>query len=59
MKYSELTGICKRVLQNNECLGCQRLEIPDFTGTDKCEYIEEPREKIKRILGIQEKIKNL
>lgn len=59
MKYKELTGICKIALQNNECFGCQKLEMIDFTGVNKCEYIEDPREKIKRILGIQEKIKNL
>ena len=27
MKYPELTGICK------ECLGCNKLENPLFTGT--------------------------
>lgn len=28
----ELIGVCK------DCLGCNKLENPNFTGVDKCEY---------------------
>lgn len=54
--YSELTGICKRALRNNICLGCQKLENKDFKGQDSCSLVENPIRKINKILGIQEKI---
>lgn len=56
-KYVELTGICKKALENNLCLGCSKLENPLFIGQAKCEYVIDPIEKIKRTLGVQEKIK--
>ena len=49
--YKELTGKCKN------CLGCMRLEDPNFLGTNECEYVKDPIQQIKEILGIQEKIK--
>ena len=51
MKYPELKGKCKT------CLGCSRLENPYFTGINECEYARQPRQQIKQIWGIQEKIK--
>lgn len=30
--YKELKGLCKN------CLGCNRLENPDFEGVFRCEY---------------------
>ena len=34
MKYKPLIEPCK------SCLGCQRLENPDFTGDKNCKYAE-------------------
>lgn len=34
-----------------------RLEDSNFSGTNECEYSEEPLKEIKQILGIQERIK--
>lgn len=34
-----------------------RLENPNFKGVNDCEYADTPIEEIKRILGIQERIK--
>ena len=51
MNYPELELPCK------SCLGCQRLEDVNFTGDKNCKYAENPIQKIKEILGIQEKIK--
>lgn len=31
-KYPELKGLCKN------CLGCNKLELPSFTGVYKCKY---------------------
>ena len=50
MKYPSLTGLCKN------CLGCQRLEDPNFSGVYKCRYAEKP-EKIKEMSGTQERMK--
>lgn len=51
-----LTGICKKALENNLCLGCNKLENPLFIGQTKCEHADNPTNKIKTILGIQEKL---
>ena len=56
MKYPKLTGICERAIKNNLCNGCQKLEDIKFKGQEKCNLVKEPIEKIKVILGIQEKI---
>lgn len=37
-------------------VGCMLLEDPNFRGTNECEYADEPIQKIKQILGIQERI---
>ena len=34
MKYPKLIGVCK------DCLGCQRLENPNFIGVYKCKWNE-------------------
>lgn len=39
----ELTGICK------ECLGCNKLENPLFTGVKECEYATV--EQIQMMIG--------
>lgn len=57
MKYKELTGICKTAIKNGYCLGCQRLEMEEFTGVEKCTNAVHPLEKIKEMLGVQQKIK--
>lgn len=57
MKYPELKGICKTAIKNNLCTGCNRLELEDFTGLERCKYAKNPIEKIKETLGIQEKMK--
>lgn len=49
--YKELKGKCKN------CLGCMRLEDPNFTGTNNCEYAKENIKQIQEIQGIQERIK--
>lgn len=56
MKYKELTGICKIAIEHEYCLGCQRLEMEDFIGVEKCDNAIHPLEKIKQILGVQQKI---
>ena len=53
----KLWGVCKKAIENNLCLGCSKLELPNFKGQAKCEYVQDPRQRIKEILGIQEKIK--
>ena len=52
MKYPPLEGLCK------ECIyKCFRVEDPKFKGLKECKYIKDPREQIKEILGVQERIK--
>ncbi len=57
--YSKLYGICKKALENNWCLGCQKLENPTFTGQIQCDLVKDPAMKsirrCKEILGIKEK----
>lgn len=55
--YPPLGGICGVALKNNLCRGCQKLEKIDFRGQEKCDLVQNPREKIKEILGIQEELK--
>ena len=54
----DLCGACKKNIENGLCLGCNKLENPNFTGQAKCDLAVDPRNKIKEILGIQEKIKD-
>lgn len=56
MKYKELTGICKTAIEHEYCSGCQRLEMEEFIGVEKCENMEKPLDRIKKILGVQQKI---
>lgn len=53
---NQLWGICKKAIENNMCLGCMKLENPNFTGQAQCEYVKEPRQRIREMLGLQEKI---
>jgi len=48
MKYPKLIGACK------DCLGCMRLENPNFIGVYKCKWNQEKNKKEKQF--IQEKI---
>lgn len=48
MKYKPLIEPCK------SCLGCQRLENPNFTGDKNCKYQEK---EYKENFGKQERIK--
>jgi hypothetical protein len=43
MKYLPLVETCKK------CLGCQRLENPNFTGDKNCKYAEKENWKQERI----------
>lgn len=38
MKYKELKNPCKKLIEKNLCLGCNKLEDPDFTGDKECIY---------------------
>lgn len=57
MNYLELTGVCKKAIENNLCNGCSKLEDIHFIGQAKCEYVIDPREKIRKMLGVQERLK--
>lgn len=39
-KYPKLTGACEKAIQNQWCLGCQKLEDYNFTGVNYCEYVD-------------------
>lgn len=39
-KYPKLNGICGKAIQNNWCLGCQKLEDYNFTGVSYCKYAD-------------------
>ena len=43
IKYPPLIETCKK------CLGCQRLEDPNFTGDKSCKYVEKENWKQERI----------
>ena len=53
---NKLCGIRKKAIENNMCLGCMKLENLNFTGQAQCEYVKGPRQRIREMLGIQEKI---
>lgn len=48
----ELTGICKI------CLGCNKLENPNFTGVEKCDYctLEQISIEQMKVEGLDEQI---
>lgn len=37
-KYLKLKGVCRT------CLGCLKLEIPNFVGVTECKYSTQPKE---------------
>lgn len=39
-KYPKLTGVCEKAIQNQWCLGCQKLEDYNFTGVNYCKYAD-------------------
>lgn len=45
-KYPPIVGKCKERLDNGTCLGCNRLELYEFTGDDNCPLFrdEEPKQ---------------
>lgn len=66
MKYQEIIDSCKIAIEKEWCLGCNRLELPNFVGKVDCEGATPPPpskkaqeciKKCKEILGIQERIK--
>lgn len=38
----ELIQSCKKALQEQRCLGCVRLENPNFTGDENCIHNQRP-----------------
>lgn len=52
-----LCGACKKNIENGLCLGCNKLENPNFTGQAKCDLAVDSRDRIKNILNIKEKSK--
>ena len=55
---SSLITICKKALQEQRCLGCVRLENPDFVGDENCVHSKIPKAKesidrIYRNLGVK------
>ena len=54
----DLWGACKKNIENGLCLGCNKLENPLFQGQEQCDLAQDPINKIKNILGIQEKIQD-
>ena len=52
MKYPELQEPCKSCIYK-----CFRVEDPAFVADKNCKYAKKPIERIKEILGIQEKLK--
>lgn len=39
-KYPKLTGVCEKAIQNQWCLGCQKLGDYNFTGVNYCKYAD-------------------
>lgn len=44
-KYPKLTGVCENAIQNQWCLGCQKLEDYNFTGVNYCKYADIERKE--------------
>ena len=58
MKYKELKDPCKTLIEKELCLGCNKLELPDFQGDIKCTHAKNPTaeesiKQIKLILGVK------
>ena len=45
-KYPKLNEICEKAIQNEWCLGCQKLEDYNFTGVNFCTYADIGKKKI-------------
>ena len=50
MKYKKLEPPC------DKCLGCMRLENPQFVKDENCKYRANSIKEIKEMLGVQEEI---
>ena len=50
MKYKKLESPC------DKCLGCMRLENPNFISDKNCKYRANPIKEIKEMLGVQENL---
>ena len=44
-KYSKLNDYCEKAIQNEWCLGCQKLEDYNFTGVNFCKYADIGKKK--------------
>ena len=60
MKYKELKDPCKTLIEKGICLGCSKLESPDFQGDINCTHAKKPTakesiEQIKLILGVNKR----
>ncbi len=59
-KYLKLNGICGKAIQNEWCLGCQKLEDYNFIGVDNCEYINiEEKQRIPNVSKMVKEYKQL
>lgn len=38
MKYKELKDPCKTLIEKELCLGCNKLELPEFEADINCKY---------------------
>lgn len=56
MKYLPLKEPCKSAIEKGICLGCNRLELPEFQGLPGCKGSKEQK-NFREILGEQEKMK--
>ena len=46
VKEIDVTSKCKERLDNGTCLGCNRLELYEFTGDDNCPLFRDEQIKI-------------
>ena len=47
MKYLPLRNPCKRLIKSGKCLGCNKLESPNFRSDYNCEYAKKIKEMEK------------
>ena len=53
----DLWGACKKNIENGLCLGCNKLENPNFTGQAKCDQVTFLQAKQLDKLEVKEKKK--
>lgn len=55
--YKDLKEPCKTMIEKELCLGCNKLENPEFISNPDCEYIKnKPKEIKEKWSGSQSKI---